>query len=171
MILSRNIQQGEAHKLATAWAKVKIIAGVNPRISKANPGCELLKEACPEMFKLHPLESIPRLGLLEGEVPRKEEIREFLGAAGVVLVETWDSILWKGWLEKPSKDIWEHGGLCACGRRTRLFGQCMECIAQEHSEDKLARASKEEEECVEEDQRAKREGLIQSFSLKVEIER
>ncbi|CAK8988949.1 unnamed protein product [Durusdinium trenchii] len=171
VMLSRNIQQGEAHKLATAWAKVKIIAGVNPRISKANPGCELLKEACPEMFKPHPLESIPRLGLLEGEVPRKEEIREFLGAAGVVLVETWDSILWKGWLEKPSKDIWEHGGLCACGRRTRLFGQCMECIAQEHSEDKLARALKEEEECVEEDQGAKREGLIQSFNLKAEIER
>ncbi|CAK8990984.1 unnamed protein product, partial [Durusdinium trenchii] len=171
VMLSRNIQQGEAHKLATAWAKVKIIAGVNPRISKANPGCELLKEACPEMFKPHPLESIPRLGLLEGEVPRKEEIREFLGAAGVVLVETWDSILWKGWLEKPSKDIWEHGGLCACGRRTRLFGQCMECIAQERSEDKLARALKEEEECVEEDQGAKREGLIQSFNLKAEIER
>ena len=171
VMLSRNIQQGEAHKLASAWAKVKIVAGVNPRISKANPGCQLLKEACPEMFKPHPLESIPRLGLLDGEIPKKEEIREFLGSAGIVLVESWESILWKGWLEKPSKEIWEHGGLCACGRRTRLFGQCMECIAQEHSEDKLARASKEEEECLEEDQEGDKERPLQSFSLKAEIER
>ena len=78
VMLLRNVQIGEAQRLANAWSQVNLIVGVNPRIGKSKPGSMLLKEACPEWFKPHPLESIPRLGVLDVNVLLKEEMRELL---------------------------------------------------------------------------------------------
>ena len=45
VLLARNVHIAEAHKLASAWSRVKLIFGVNPRIGKSKPGGQLLKEA------------------------------------------------------------------------------------------------------------------------------
>ena len=63
--------------------------------------------------------------------------------------------MWHAWLERESKEIWEHQGLCACGRRTRLFGQCMQCIAPEHAENVQVRAEQEAAEREETHENAK----------------
>ena len=37
----------------------------------------------------------------------------------------------RGMLAEPSRDMWDHDGLCACGKRTYLFSRCPSCIEQE----------------------------------------
>ena len=34
-------------------------------------------------------------------------------------------------LAEPSREMWDHDGLCACGKRTYLFSRCPACIEQE----------------------------------------
>jgi len=104
---------------------------------------QLLQEACPEWFSPHPLECLPRLRLVERYAPAKEEIEELLSSTGVIKIGSLGEVMWHAWLERDSREIWEHEGLCACGRRTRLFGQCMQCIAAEHAENVQARADQE----------------------------
>ena len=143
VLLARNVHISEAQKIANAWSKIKLLVGVNPRISKAKPGRQLLQEACPEWFSPHPLECLPRLGLVERYAPAKEEIEELLSSTGVIKIGSLGEVIWHAWLERDSKEIWEHEGLCACGRQRRLFGQCMQCIAAEHAENVQARADQE----------------------------
>jgi hypothetical protein len=153
VLLARNVHITEAHKVASAWAQVKLMFGVNPRIGKSKPGGQLLKEACPEWFTPHVLECLPRLGMVEKYVPVREEIEELLSCAGVMQVNSLESVMWSSWLERDSKELWEHEGQCACGRRTRLFGQCMRCIEAEHAEEVQRRADQGAEE---EDQNVER---------------
>ena len=153
VLLARNVHITEAHKVASAWAQVKLMFGVNPRIGKSKPGGQLLKEACPEWFTPHVLECLPRLGMVEKYVPVREEIEELLSCAGVMQVNSLESVMWSSWLERDSKELWEHEGQRACGRRTRLFGQCMRCIEAEHAEEVQRRADQGAEE---EDQNVER---------------
>ena len=37
VLLARNVHISEAQKIANAWSKIKLLVGVNPRISKAKP--------------------------------------------------------------------------------------------------------------------------------------
>ena len=37
----------------------------------------------------------------------------------------------RGMLAEPSREMWDHDGLCACGKRTYLFSRCPACIEQE----------------------------------------
>ena len=80
---------------------------------------------------------------MERYAPMKEEIEDLLQSAGVMTVNSMESVMWSAWLERDSRELWEHEGLCACGRRTRLFGQCMQCIAAEHAEEVQRRADEE----------------------------
>ena len=80
---------------------------------------------------------------MERYAPAKEEIEELLSSTGVIKIGSLGEVMWHAWLERDSREIWEHEGLCACGRRTRLFGQCMQCIAAEHAENVQARADQE----------------------------
>ena len=81
--------------------------------------------------------------MVERYAPMKEEIEDLLQSAGVMTVNSMESVMWSAWLERDSRELWEHEGLCACGRRTRLFGQCMQCIAAEHAEEVQRRADEE----------------------------
>ena len=39
--------------------------------------------------------------------------------------------------------MWEHDGVCGCGRRTYLFGQCFRCLKEEADEAEKVRAEAE----------------------------
>lgn len=101
VLLARNVHISEAQKIANAWSKIKLLVGVNPRISKSKPGTLLLQEACPEWFSPHPLECLPRLGLVEQYAPAKEEIGHLLSATGVIQIGSLSGTLgWKGRAKK-----------------------------------------------------------------------
>ena len=42
----------------------------------------------------------------------------------------------RGMLEEPSREMWDHDGLCECGKRTYLFSRCPACI--EHTAVEIA---------------------------------
>ena len=41
--------------------------------------------------------------------------------------------------------MWDHNGVCACGRRTFLFGQCMRCLAVDRADAEKEQAANEHE--------------------------
>jgi hypothetical protein len=127
----RNVQPEEAHSLAVSWGNVRLIVGLNPRMSKKGVGLDLLKASLPEAFQPHPLKAVPRFGVLDRNVPNREEMTELLSALGIAEVDNFRKIAWRDWLSNPPRDMWKHAGKCSCGRRTFLFGQCMRCIASE----------------------------------------
>ena len=40
-------------------------------------------------------------------------------------------------LDEPSREVWDHDGVCACGTRTYLFSRCPSCIQAEASDDEV----------------------------------
>ena len=98
-----------------------------------------MKQSLPEAFQPHPLKAIPRFGILDRNVPNREEMVELLQALGIPEMESMQKISWTEWFDNPSREMWKHTGKCACGRRTFLFGQCMRCIAQEHGDEEAWR--------------------------------
>ena len=69
-------------------------------------------------------------------------------------VEGLDSLSLRGLLDEPSREIWEHNGVCACGRRTYLFARCPACIEKEAVEEldgALERAHEADEPLAEAD--------------------
>mgnify|MGYP003327371213 CR=1 FL=1 len=47
---------------------------------------------------------------------------------------------------QPARMMWDHEGVCTCGRRTYLFGQCFKCLSIDRAEDERERAEAELEE-------------------------
>ena len=125
----RNVQPEECYALSAAWGNVRLIVGHNLRMSKKSVGLELLKQSLPEAFQAHPLKAIPRFGILDRNIPNKEEMMNLLTALGIPEMEHFGKIAWKDWENNPPREMWKHTGKCSCGRRTFLFGQCMRCIA------------------------------------------
>ena len=117
----RNVQPEEAHSLATAWGNVRLIIGHNPRMSKKAVGLDLLKISVPEAFQPHSLKAIPRFGIVDRDVPNREEMSEMLEALGIPEMLGVDKVAWRDWLNNPPREMWKHSRKCYCGRRTCLF--------------------------------------------------
>ena len=49
-------------------------------------------------------------------------------------VEGIDALNLRSLLLEPSREMWEHGGVCSCGKRTYLFSRCPACIEKEAHE-------------------------------------
>jgi hypothetical protein len=128
-LMLRNVQPEECYALSADWGNVRLIVGHNLRMSKKSVGLELLKQSLPEAFQAHPLKAIPRFGILDRNVPNKEEMIALLTALGIPEMENFGKIAWKDWENNPPREMWKHTGKCSCGRQTFLFGQCMRCIA------------------------------------------
>ena len=74
-----------------------------------------------------------------------------LEALRLTRVERVDSIGLRSALSEPPREMWEHDGLCSCGKRTYLFSRCSTCIAREAEED-FARAAESSIEAKEEEE-------------------
>ena len=37
----------------------------------------------------------------------------------------------RGMFAEPARDVWEHDGLCSCGKKTYLVSRCPACIEKE----------------------------------------
>ena len=88
----RNVQPEEAHSLAVSWGNVRLIVGLNPRMSKKGVGLDLLRASLPEAFQPHPLKAVPCFGVLDRNVPNREEMTELLYALGIAEMENFHKI-------------------------------------------------------------------------------
>ena len=97
-----------------------------------------MEEACPEFKLSSPIEPWPVEAVLPKGTPSVVELKSACEDLKISAAEAMGTTAWGPWLERETKESWEHSGVCACGRRTALFGQCMKCIAEDLSEDRAS---------------------------------
>ena len=135
MLQMRNVQREEAHRIAEAWGKVRVVVAQRPSFGRAKPLLEYFEKCCPEFFKEFPVEG-PELFVVLGRTSsRHDEIKGFLDRWGSAVVRTLEDVPLGGSLDRSAKEMFAHEGTCPCGKRTYLFGRCPSCIKKEADED------------------------------------
>ena len=69
---------------------------------------------------------------------RYQDTKNLLALTGVEVLPDIGSVPFGALLEIPATIMWEHQGICPCGRKTYLFGQCPRCLKEEHEQRTLA---------------------------------
>ena len=135
MLQMRNAQREEAHRIAEAWGKVRVVVAQRPAFGRIRPLLEYFEKCCPEFFKEFPVEG-PELFVVLGRTSsRHDEIKGFLDRWGVAVVRSLEDVPLAGSLDRPAKEMFAHEGTCPCGKRTYLFGRCPSCIKKEADEE------------------------------------
>ena len=76
---------------------------------------------------------------------------EVYSAMKIPLVDGLQDVMIRELLLEPSQLIWDHHGVCHCGRRTFLFSQCEKCArveAIERQDEIMSKPLTEEENVV-----------------------
>ena len=139
---ARNLQRKEARAAGEAWAGIKAIWSVRPRLWRTQSGHQEIAESCPELQKDFPEPPLRGFGVV-GKIAAGGEVLRFLRLDGSKGIEE-SSI--RGMLGEPSREMWDHDGLCACGKRTYLFSRCPSCIEQEALDTAVEIAEREDAE-------------------------
>ena len=71
---------------------------------------------------------------------------EVLRSLRLDAVRSIDDASVRGMLDEPSRPLWDHEGLCICGKRTYLFSRCPACIEKEAVDTSVEIAEREEPE-------------------------
>ena len=120
---ARNLQRKEARAVGEAWAGIKAIWAVRPRLCTQQGHLEVA-EACPELKKDFPEPPLRGFGIVGKQALGAEVLRSLRLDA----VRSIDDASIRGMLDEPSRPLWDHEGLCICGKRTYLFSRCPACI-------------------------------------------
>ena len=124
---ARNLQRKEARSAGEAWAGLKAVWSIRPKLWKTQSGHSEVAEACPELARDFPEPPVRRFGIV-GKIAAAEEVLKALRLDAARSIE--DSSI-RGMLDEPSRELWDHDGTCVCGKRTYLFSRCPSCIEQE----------------------------------------
>ena len=117
---ARNLQRKEARAAGEAWAGIKAIWSLRPRLWRTQSGHQEIAESCPELQKDFPEPPLRGFGVV-GKIAAGDEVLRCLRLDGSKGIEE-SSI--RGMLSEPSREMWDHDGLCSCGKRTYLFSRC-----------------------------------------------
>ena len=122
---ARNLERKEARAAGSAWAGIIGVWCV--RLWRSQVGHAEVAEACPEMNK--PFVEPPLRGYgIMGKVTLGDEVLKVLRLGGARSIE--DAAI-RSMLDEPSREVWDHDGVCACGKKTYLFSRCPNCIQAE----------------------------------------
>ena len=139
---ARNLQRKEARAVGEAWAGIKAIWAVRPRLWRTQQGHLEVAEACPELKKDFPEPPLRGFGIVGKQALGAEVLRSLRLDA----VRSIDDASIRGMLDEPSRPLWDHEGLCICGKRTYLFSRCPACIEKEAVDTSVEIAEREEPE-------------------------
>ena len=137
---ARNLQRKEARAVGEAWAGIKAIWAVRPRLWRTQQGHLEVAEACPELKKDFPEPPLRGFGIVGKQALGAEVLRSLRLDA----VRCIDDASIRGMLDEPSRPLWDHEGLCICGKRTYLFSRCPACIEKEAVDTSVEIAEREE---------------------------
>ena len=131
---ARNLQRSEAQKVAEGWGAVRCCLARMPRWSKKSMSTVEWAEAVPELSTEFAKEG-RWFGLLrDRRSPHHAEEDAFKTRFKVDTFPSADGVPWDQLLSGGATVMFDHGGICPCGRRTYLFGQCVKCIGDEAKE-------------------------------------
>ena len=95
----------------------------------------MLTKAFPEAFdKEYPRDGPLLLGLVPSAVAMHDEMCKVLDGAGGQICKTWSDADWESLWAARGQEMWSHEGVCSCGRKTYLFGQCARCLREKAAE-------------------------------------
>ena len=103
-----------------------------------------IAEACPELQRDFPEPPLRGFGVV-GKVAAGEKILRSLRLDASKGIEE-ASV--RGMLDEPSREMWDHDGLCVCGKRSYLFSRCPSCIEQEALDTAVEIAEREDDEVL-----------------------
>ena len=124
---ARNLQRKEARSAGEAWAGLKAVWSIRPKLWKTQSGHSEVAEACPDLAQHFPEPPLRGFGVV-GKTAAAGEVLKALRLDAARSIE--DSSI-RGMLDEPSRELWDHDGTCVCGKRTYLFSRCPSCIEQE----------------------------------------
>ena len=139
---ARNLQRKEARAAGEAWAGIKAIWVLRPRLWRTQSGHQEIAESCPELQRDFPEPPLRGFGVV-GKIAAGDEVLRSLRLDPCKGIEE-ASI--RGMLEEPSREMWDHDGLCVCGKRTYLFSRCPSCVEQEALDTAVEIAEREDAE-------------------------
>ena len=73
-------------------------------------------------------------------VPKEEEVRQLAELLQLGLIKNLAEPPLSSLAREPGREIWEHEGRCACGKRAYVFSRCVTCIEKEAAEEFAAAA-------------------------------
>ena len=100
---------------------------LRPRLWRTQSGHQEIAESCPELQREFPEPPLRGFGVV-GKIAAGDEVLRLLRLDPSKGIEE-ASV--RGMLAEPSREMWDHDGLCARGKRTYLFSRCPSCIEQE----------------------------------------
>jgi hypothetical protein len=145
---ARNLQREEIKKVVSGWAGLKAVWSVNPRMWKVKPSPELLASSCPEVKREFPMPLVRGYGIVT-RIPKEEEVRQVTEILQLGLIKGLAEPPLASLAREPGREVWEHEGRCACGKRAYVFSRCVTCIEKEAAEE-FAAAAEERENPTEE---------------------
>ena len=144
VLQARNLQRKEAQEICLAWARVKAIWAVAPRWWRTKPEAGLLKAACPELALEFPVEPIKGYASVPKGTVKDQEVKQVVEVLRVPEIGRINSQNLAGLAREKDREMWEHDGLCACGKRTYVFSRCPTCIRRE-AQDAVVEAQERKE--------------------------
>ena len=130
VLQARNLQNQEVQAVGAAWSKIKAVFVVNPRMWRTQLGATDVKEALPELRKDFVVDPLNGFGVAT-KTGRPDELDAMFEALRLEKVTSIAAVGIRGMLAEPARDVWEHDGLCSCGKKTYLFSRCPACIEKE----------------------------------------
>ena len=93
---ARNLRRKEARAAGEAWAGIKAIWALRPRLWRTQSGHQEVAESCPELQREFSEPPLTGFGERQGM----------------------KSCAFSGLIPLRASEMWDHDGLCACGKRT-----------------------------------------------------
>ena len=115
---------------------------------KVKPSPELLASSCPEVKREFPMPLVRGYGIVT-KIPKEEEVRQVTEILQLGLIKGLAEPPLASLAREPGREVWEHEGRCACGKRAYVFSRCVTCIEKEAAEE-FAAAAEERENPTEE---------------------
>ena len=147
VLQKRNVQRQEAQRMGEAWGNVNAVVGWRPRMFRKGVMMDMLQPAVPELFeKKCPVDGVWQFQLKDHKSPHYLDEKTLREALEIEELEGLDKEKLNVLVRAPSRPIWDHEGVCSCGKRAYLFSQCFKCLAADNQEAEFERADAELEE-------------------------
>ena len=154
---SRSTQREEGSAMAEAWGGVRVGVVLDPRMSKVGLMPDRIRAAVPELYRLNqPTEAMKVYVAQLGMGPQSrglhyDEVKTFASELHVPFVKDMDSVPLSGLVQEPNRLVWEHDGVCICGKRTYFLPRCARCFTEDKQEEVQIAAEQKQAEAEEQE--------------------
>jgi hypothetical protein len=128
---SRTVETREAQDLAEYWTNVQVLIAIQPRVGLKEVGQKHVNVGMPEAKYKLGRESPPCFVINPVGYAKRVETTELATSLGLGMADSLSEVPWYRMVGGRRREYWRHGGHCACGKRTYIYGECTSCLRKE----------------------------------------